>query len=57
MPIPPIPSRMDVPASGNVEFLNYPQYIATAKQQIQFSQEVRQVLNNAAKDVTDRAWS
>jgi hypothetical protein len=43
MPIPPIPSRMDTPASGNVEFLNYPQYIATTKQQIQFSQEVRQV--------------
>jgi hypothetical protein len=34
---------MDTPASGNVEFLNYPQYIATTKQQIQFSQEVRQV--------------
>lgn len=44
MPIPPQPSRMEAPSSGNAEFLSYPQYIALAKQQTQFTNEIRQLL-------------
>lgn len=54
MTIPPFPSRLDVQSTGvtsNPEYLNYPQYIATSKQQIQFAQEMRQQLNQAAIDV------
>lgn len=55
MTIPPYPSRLDVQSAGsastNPEYLNYPQYIATSKQQIQFAQEMRQQLNQAAIDV------
>ena len=57
MPIPPHPSRMDTPSSGNVEFLSYPQYIATAKQQTQFATEVRQILTQAAKDVVEHTYT
>jgi predicted transposase YbfD/YdcC len=56
MPIPPHLSRMDTPASGNVEYLSYPMYIATAKKQTEFANEVRQVLTQAAKDVVDHTW-
>jgi hypothetical protein len=55
MTIPPFPSRLDLQSIGNVstnpDYLNYPQYIATSKQQIQFAQEMRQQLNQAAIDV------
>jgi hypothetical protein len=47
---------MDTPASGNVEYLSYPMYIATAKKQTEFANEVRQVLTQAAKDVVDHTW-
>jgi len=57
MTIPPFPSRLDLQSTGNAstnpnpEYLNYPQYISTSKQQIQFAQEMRQQLNQAAVDV------
>eukprot|EP00095_Tigriopus_kingsejongensis_P007590 snap_masked-scaffold417_size177606-processed-gene-0.14 protein:Tk07590 transcript:snap_masked-scaffold417_size177606-processed-gene-0.14-mRNA-1 annotation:"glia maturation factor gamma" len=50
MRIPPVPNRLDT--TGNQgEFLSYPQYIATSKQQINFSNEVRSLLHQAAEDV------
>ena len=55
MTIPPFPSRLDIQSTGttstNPDYLNYPQYIGTSKQQIQFAQEMRQQLNQAAVDV------
>ncbi|TRY61615.1 hypothetical protein TCAL_05717 [Tigriopus californicus] len=50
MRIPPVPNRLDT--TGNqTEFLSYPQYIAISKQQINFSNEVRHLLSQAAEDV------
>jgi mediator of RNA polymerase II transcription subunit 29 len=55
MSIQPCPSKLDLQANANTsvnpEYLNYPQYIATSKQQIQFAQEMKQQLNQAAVDV------
>ena len=55
MTIPPYPSKLDLQSAASVatnpDYLNYPQYIATSKQQIQFAQEMRQQLNQAAIDV------
>ena len=56
MTIPPFPSRLDLQPSvstTNPDYLNYPQYIATSKQQIQFAKDMRQQLNQAAEDVVN----
>ena len=57
MTIPPFPSRLDLQPSGaattNPDYLNYPQYITTSKQQIQFAKDMRQQLNQAAEDVVN----
>ncbi|XP_040572971.1 mediator of RNA polymerase II transcription subunit 29 isoform X1 [Lepeophtheirus salmonis] len=50
MPIPPNLSRTEL---GN-DYLTYPQYINTSKQQIIFAEDVRQMLNQAATDVVER---
>ena len=51
MSIAPHPSRYHTGAPGEPEFLSYPQYISTARQQVKFSGEVRQLLAQAAQDV------
>eukprot|EP00096_Caligus_rogercresseyi_P009731 TRINITY_DN3356_c1_g1_i1.p1 TRINITY_DN3356_c1_g1~~TRINITY_DN3356_c1_g1_i1.p1 ORF type:complete len:204 (-),score=57.51 TRINITY_DN3356_c1_g1_i1:664-1275(-) len=50
MPIPPNLSRTEI---GN-DYLTYPQYINTSKQQINFADDVRKMLNQAATDVVER---
>ncbi len=61
MPITPQPSKLDMTPGGAAqqqqpEFLPYPQYIATSKQQVAFANEIKQLLNQAAKDVVEREW-
>ena len=54
MPIPPHPSRMD--SMGN-DFLPYGQYLATSKQQVNFANDVKNLLNQAAEDVVRKRYS
>ncbi len=55
MPIPPNPRHLDA-SSNQQEFLSYPQYIATSKNQVQFANDVRQLLSQAARDVLDHNY-
>ena len=62
MIIPPQPSRPEMPPpppgqpQAQQEYLSYTQYIATSKQQVQFTNDMRQILNQAAKDVVSRSY-
>ncbi len=59
MPIQPHPSRVQMDPNPNptqTDFLSYPQYIATSKKQVAFANEVKQLLNKAAKDVLEQKY-
>ena len=56
MPIPPHPSRMEAPGPQS-EFLSYPQYVSTSKQQVNFANEIKNLLNQAASDVVEQKYN
>ena len=56
MPIAPQP-RLTVVDHGPKDFLTYPEYIATSKQQAAFASEMKQLLNRAARDVVEQNYS
>lgn len=49
-------SRLDN-GEQQTEFLSYPAYIATSKQQIAFARDVRNLLNQAASDVVNQRYN
>lgn len=53
MHIPPHPSRLESTAQNAEEFLSYPQYISVAKQQTQFTNNIRQMIATATQDVLE----
>ena len=57
MPIVPQPRVTIVDHPGPKDFLTYPEYIATSKQQVAFANEMRQLLNRAAKDVVEQNYA
>jgi len=65
MTIQPVPSKLDLNvvappagsnpvAAANPDFLSYPQYIQTSKHQVQFANDMKQQLNQAAHDVVNQ---
>lgn len=56
MKIAPMPNRLDN-GEQQTEFLSYPAYIATSKQQIAFARDVRNLLNQAASDVVNQRYN
>jgi len=61
MTIQPVPSKLDLnatpagnPVNANPDFLSYPQYIQTAKHQVQFANDMKQQLNQAANEVVNQ---
>ncbi len=57
MPIAPQPKRLDQgPNPNQPECLSYPQYLSTAKQQVAFAGDIRQLLSQASRDVLEREW-
>ena len=54
MQIQPVPSKLECTAQGSEEFLSYPQYIAVAKQQISYANNIREMIRQATTDVVEQ---
>ena len=54
MQIIPVPSRLESTAQNSEEFLSYPQYIAVAKQQVQYSNTIRDLILQATTDAVEQ---
>merc|ERR1719266_990949 len=54
MQIIPVPSRLESTSQNSEEFLSYPQYIAVAKQQVQYSNTIRDLILQATTDVVEQ---
>ena len=51
---PPNPSRLDSTSTNPDEFLSYPQYIAVAKKQIAYANDIKQIISQATTDVVEQ---
>ena len=54
MQIQPVPSKLECTAQNSEEFLSYPQYIAVAKQQISYANNIREMIRQATSDVVEQ---
>lgn len=57
MLIQPAPSKLECTAQNPEEFLSYPQYISVAKQQIQYANNIREMIKQATTDVVEQRHS
>ena len=57
MQIMPVPSRLESTSQNPEEFLSYPQYIAVAKQQVQYTNSIREMILQATTDVVEQRHS
>ena len=54
MQIPPNPSRLESTSTNPDEFLSYAQYIAVAKKQIAYANDIKQIISQATTDVVEQ---
>ena len=54
MQVPPNPSRLESTSTNPDEFLSYPQYIAVAKKQIAYANDIKQIISQATTDVVEQ---